>query len=145
MCLTWRMLLQKRFPSYCVALGIILIIRQTKELVGSNMIFLADVQYCIYADLLGRWVRKGPKISWRNIWMTLTYHKLFWPTTKTDFWPRKYLLEMRPWIHNRVKHFMISIHNFNTTSISQIKFLKSAFKFKMNHTSCIKIINMNAT
>ena len=115
MCLTWRTLLQKRFSSYCVALGIIHVLRQTKELVGSkNGIFgWRSLLYLLMltsdlADIVGRWVRKGPKMCWRNIW-TVPYHKVFWPTTKTDFWPRKYLLEMRPWIHNRVKDFMISI------------------------------------
>ena len=44
-------LLQKRFSSYCVALGIIHVLRQTKELVGSKMVLLADIQYCIYADI----------------------------------------------------------------------------------------------
>ena len=26
-----------------------------------------DVQCCVYADIVGGWVRKGPKMCWRNI------------------------------------------------------------------------------
>ena len=36
---------------------------------GQKMACFADVQYCIYADILDRWVRKSPKISRRNIGM----------------------------------------------------------------------------
>ena len=33
------------------------------------MAFFDDVQYCIYADIVGGWVKKSPKICWRNIGM----------------------------------------------------------------------------
>ena len=37
-----------------------------------KMAVFADDQFCIYADftpLVGGWVRKGPKMCWRTIWM----------------------------------------------------------------------------
>ena len=38
--------------------------------VGSELIFMfADVQYCIYADIFGEWVRKSQNIWWPNIWI----------------------------------------------------------------------------
>ena len=33
------------------------------------MAIFADVQYCIYADIVGGWVRKSKKICWHNIGM----------------------------------------------------------------------------
>ena len=33
------------------------------------MSVFAVVLYCIYADIVGGWVRKGPKMCCRNIWM----------------------------------------------------------------------------
>ena len=33
------------------------------------MAVFADVNYCIYADIVGGWVRTGPKMCWRNIWI----------------------------------------------------------------------------
>ena len=33
------------------------------------MVVFADVQYCIYADIVGGWVQKSPRMSGRNIWM----------------------------------------------------------------------------
>ena len=37
--------------------------------VGSEMAIFADVQYCIYADIVGGCVKKSPKICWRDIGM----------------------------------------------------------------------------
>ena len=34
-----------------------------------KMTVFAYVHYCIYADIVGGWVRKGPKMCWRYIWM----------------------------------------------------------------------------
>jgi hypothetical protein len=31
------------------------------------MAIFADLQYCIYADIVGGWVRKSPKVCWRKI------------------------------------------------------------------------------
>ena len=36
-----------------------------------KMAIFADVQYCIYADIVGGWVRKSPKMCWRNIRIVL--------------------------------------------------------------------------
>ena len=30
--------------------------------VSSKKVVFTDVQYCIYADILDKWVRKGPKM-----------------------------------------------------------------------------------
>ena len=38
----------------------------------------ADVQHCIYADIMGGWVRKSPKLCWRNIRMVPTLWFLKW-------------------------------------------------------------------
>ena len=40
-----------------------------------QMSIFADVQYCIYADLVCGWVRKSLKFYWHNIW-TVFYIKL---------------------------------------------------------------------
>ena len=58
-------------------LGTIPILRQQKDWVGglSKVAIFADIQYCIYADLVCGWVRKGLKLYWRNIWMVF-YIKL---------------------------------------------------------------------
>ena len=43
----------------------------------------AKIPYCIYVEILGGWVRKSPKLYWRNIWMVPNtnwhYSKYFFP------------------------------------------------------------------
>ena len=42
---------------------------------GRKMAIFADVQYCIYADIVGGWVKKNPKICRRNIGMDHYAHE----------------------------------------------------------------------
>ena len=37
--------------------------------VGLEKVHICYVQYCIYANIVGGWVRKSPNICWRNIRM----------------------------------------------------------------------------
>ena len=39
--------------------------------VGWKVVIFADCQYCIHADIVGRWIKKSQNISWRNIGVVL--------------------------------------------------------------------------
>ena len=86
------------------------------------------MQYCIYADLTpfkSGWVRKSPKLCWRNIWMV----------------PKKlFVIRHRPrilvnswWILRNMAHFLEckNVYNTNWIGASVLQFPIFLFFFKI--------------